>query len=514
MIKADVRHVALYALLAFLVLPVFPHFSSPNEFTRWALVAAAVEDHCVEVSAVVPILGVSFFEDLAVIHGRQYSNKAPGLALASAPGYLLARPIAGPPARANLRLVLTAMRWFGATLPLLAMALLFGRVARERGAECSEFAVAVLLFGTPLFTYGLLLFSHALVASALFAAWVLLYLRDRGGVAAGALIGIAVMSEYPIVIGAIVLLAGLAATRQWKRLALTAAGGAPFAILLGIYHTVAFGGPFIAPYSFDKLPQYRQLGGTGVFGLQLPSLRIAAETLVHPARGLLLFSPILLLCVAAFPHAKRALPRAAFATLVAMPAAIFLIYSGYPNWHGGWNVGPRYVTAILPFLVFPLAFGRIGRWTVAMFGASVAAVMLTTLVFPFVPLDFPLPWGTLATPLLLHGLVAPNLLHLVWRPLAVALPLIAIAAAVMTGAPRRTLLVAMAGAVVMLLAGVAAMQVGARLLRPLVIRAVFEDIYFERRGTLDKLVAARIASPSLLRRRALQWPAGPESWPF
>src|SRR5439155_19229317 len=154
------------------------------------------------------------------------SNKAPGAALVAAPGYLLVRPFIGPPSRQNLRVALTAMRWFGATLPLLLLGLMF----RQR-----PLAVAALLFATPLFAYGLLLFSHALVAAALFGAWMLLYAERP--LVAGVLLGVAVSSEYPMVIPAAVLVA-FAPWRTWWKIA---AGGAPFAIFLGAYHKLAFG---------------------------------------------------------------------------------------------------------------------------------------------------------------------------------------------------------------------------------------------------------------------------------
>src|SRR5260221_706487 len=324
--------IAIYALLALLVIPVFPHFSSPNEFPRWLLVASVTEGQTIEVSKFTPLLGPGF-EDLAVVDGRLYSNKAPGLALAAAPGYLLARPFLGPPSRETLRPALTAMRWCAATLPLLLMALLFVRAARERGATSVTFAVFTLLFATPLFAYGLLLFSHGLVAAALFAAWVLLYLRDRGGLAAGALIGIAVMSEYPVAIAAAVLVCGLAVTTQWKRLGLVLCGGAPFAVALALYQKAAFGGPFAAAYRFEKVEEFRTLGARGIGGVGLPSPAVLAGLLFHPARGLLLFSPVLIACLAAIPLARRALPRSAFLTLLLTPAAIFLVYAGYPNWH-------------------------------------------------------------------------------------------------------------------------------------------------------------------------------------
>jgi hypothetical protein len=503
--------ILLYALLALIVIPVFPNFPSPNEFTRWLLVAAVVEDHTIEVSNEATLLGPQF-EDLAVVEGRVYSNKAPGIALAAAPGYLAARPFAGPPSRQNLRPMVTAMRWFGATLPLIAMAWLFARAARERGASSTAFAVATLLFATPLFAYGLLLFSHALVGAALFAAWVLLYLRDRGGIAAGALIGIAVMSEYPVAIAAAVLVAGLALTKQWKRLALVLAGGAPFAVVLALYQKAAFGGVLVAPYKFEKVTAYRELAQTGIFGINLLSPAVVAKILFHPARGLLLFSPILLACLAAFPYARRVLPRAAFLTLVLTPLAIFLVYGGYPNWHGGWTVGPRYVVSMLPFVVFPLAFAPVRSWSVALFGWSVTAVTLTTLTFPFVPLDFPLPWGSLAMPLLKHGLIAPNMLHWIARPLALAVPLLLVAAAIFSATPRK--LAAAAGLAAALLAGYAAMQATARSPLPYIQRAYFEDVYFQRRGILDTLVQAQIASPRLLQRRAAELPFGPVDWGF
>ena len=90
--------VGLYALLALLAVPVFPHFLSPNEFTRWALAASLVERGTPEISSALPLLGPAF-EDVSAKDGRVYSNKAPGAALVALPGYLLARPFVGPPSR-------------------------------------------------------------------------------------------------------------------------------------------------------------------------------------------------------------------------------------------------------------------------------------------------------------------------------------------------------------------------------------------------------------------------------
>ena len=111
-------------------------------------------------------------EDIAEVDGRLYSNKAPGTTLVALPGYLAARPFAGPPSPTSLRPSLNAMRVAGATVPVLFLAFLFARIAPEKGRKETLFA---LVFATPLFAYALLLFSHALVAASLFGAWVALF---------------------------------------------------------------------------------------------------------------------------------------------------------------------------------------------------------------------------------------------------------------------------------------------------------------------------------------------------
>jgi hypothetical protein len=509
------RPATLYALLALLILPVYPHFPSPNEFTRWALVAAVVDYHTVEVSRTAAILGPQF-EDLAVVNGRLYSNKAPGVALLAAPGYLLVRPFIGPPSRQNLRPALTAMRWFGATIPLLLLALAMARAAEARGGN-GERAATVLLFATPLFAYGLLLFSHAVAGVALFGAWLLLFddpspglqppsprfagrgdsgnpagrgeggaqRRMRGEVLAGALIGFAVACEYPMIVPAAILVIG-----AWRRFPRVALGGAPFAIFLGIYHKLAFGSPFALPIGHDKSPEFLALSHHGLFGLGVPSVEIIFRTLFDPARGLLLFSPVLILFAFARPKV----------TLILVPLSIFVIYSGYPNWHGGWNVGPRYVVSAIPFLVYPIAFIAERWWVSLLIGMSAATVVPLTLTFPFPDRGFALPWATLAWPLLRDGLVAPNLLHLVWRPLAIIVPFLIVLVALRKRA---------AGALITIAVSAMAMHPS---MTDKLRTGYIEEVYFEQKGAMARFVPQVPPAAEARARRDLTLP--PVSWPF
>lgn len=486
--------VAAYALLALLVIPVFPHFVSPNELTRWLLAASLVEDGTVEVTRLAPMLGPRF-EDLAEIDGRLVSNKAPGAAFVALPGYLAGRAVAGPPSPNSMRVVLTAMRLVASTLPVLALAWLLIRVGRRRGIPDDRIAVVVatLLFATPLFTYGLLLFSHALVAAALFGAWVAF--DERRDLTAGALMGLAVLSEYPALVPVAVLLA--ATWREPRRLMRIIAGAAPFALLLALYHYVAYGSIFGLPFGHDTLPQFREVAASGVAGVSFPSPVTLVKLLAHPGKGLLVFSPVLAI---AFVAAARQAPR----LLGLTAASLILVYSGYANWHGGWTVGPRYIVPAIPFLVAALLFREGGRLESLLAGASCFAVVMTTLVFPFVPNAFSFPWMSLALPLLGDGLVAPNLLHLVARPLAIAVPFLLAALAFGYAYGIRRVPYLLAGALLAIVAG-------SREPAPAVQwqRAYIAEVYFERRGALGDQVPQGLAQ-----RRAQELPLPPPGWSF
>lgn len=506
-----------YALLACLVVPVFPHFVSPNEFGRWILAAAIVEDRSLEVSKRRPLLG-PMFEDLATLDGRTYSNKAPGGTLVGLPGYLAVRPVLGPPDEDNLRASLTAMRLLAASLPALLVAWLLVRALRAFGGDDARAPVAALtlLFGTPLFAYGMQLGAHALVAFALFGSFAALFGPEgespRHELLGGALLGLAVLTEYPAAVPAGFLVLVAAWRRPSSRLLRILAGGAPFAAVFFAYNTICFGGPLEVSYAHEKLVSYRS-DAQGV-GMRLPSPWRALLLLLHPSKGLLVFSPIFVLCVPAFRRVFARLPRRAAVALVGVPAAILVTTAAYYGWHGGWTVGPRYLLGAAPFLVLALSFLDPGRLEAFLLGASVLAVTPTSLVFPFVPIDFPLPWATFAAPLLSRGLVAPNFFHLFSRPLAVAVPFLLVLGAIGWGLARRAPL-ALAGALMAAAAGVVAARVFPPSPQSRVELGYVAEVYFEQPGALLRsLPQGSAPGPPLLRREKTEGSLPPSRWPF
>src|SRR5262249_49714033 len=92
----------------------------------------------------------------------------------------------------------------------------------------------------------------------------------------------------------------------------------------------------------------------------------------------------------------------------------FLVMCGYPNWHGGWSLGNRYLVAVLffPALAIPRALerpaGRILFAAAAVFSIGIHLVMTSS--FPYFPLG--VGWSPVVASswLLARGDAAPALL--------------------------------------------------------------------------------------------------------
>jgi len=518
---ARARHLApiiLYAVLSILVVPVFPHFVSSNEFSRWVLAVAIVDFHTVEATPVVTSTDTRM-EDLATVDGRLYSNKAPGGALVGLPAYVIARAIVGPPSPHNMRATLNAMRLLGSTVPAILLALWLGVVARRFGCneERATFAVTAMLFGTPLFAYGLLFFAHALSAFTLFGTFALLFSTEARGPRpeawwAGVLIGIAVLSEYPSAIpAAILVLCALPRLRVAGTLRVIA-GGLPFAILLGIYNKLAFGSVFTLSSAHEVDANIRELASRGLFGVGLPSPEYLMRLLLDPSKGLFVLSPVLLIALAGIRGAWKAMPRPAFIALIATPLSILLTFAGYPNWFGGWTVGARYLVAAVPFLAVLIAFAAATSIEALLLGASVTVIAIVSLVFPFVAPDYPAPWISFAWPMLRKGFVAPNLLHFVARPLAVAVPFAIVAAAAVIAVPPRRIALLIFGAVLWFAIGFPAerSRTGPPYVRALVQRVHFDD----KTAIAESLPAGDPNARALEAIAARMMKVPPDAWPF
>jgi hypothetical protein len=396
-------------------------------------------------------------EDKAFYQGRYFAPGSPGPSLLGLPVYLVFRAAAHTPAldawfesgpfTPGMPFSQRYEKWAAAWVIFWAVsvpAALLGaglylflrrlRLAREAALLGSVFYALFSLA----FPYSKAFFQHQPAAAALFFAFYLLVMerRDSGRapvwLAAGAMLGFAVISDYLAVLLLLPLLAAVFLRRlryPLEKLTALGLGAVPFLLVFAGYNLLAFDRLLPLGYRYHVI--HTELHRQGLMGLGLPSLDALFGVTFSPARGLFLLSPWLLLALPGFLQMlrQRGLPRR-LAPWLALAAVLSLLYNaGYPLWTGGSGVGPRLLAAGLPFLAILAAFGlppllrsRAGLAAVILLGAvsalSVWAQTLGGQYYPATPLDQPLssPLFTTALPALLRGDVAENFGSLLGLP--------------------------------------------------------------------------------------------------
>jgi hypothetical protein len=370
---------AVLVASAFVVQPLMAQQAS-----RMALTAALAEHGTVRIDRFEHALGLDFAEK----DGHLYSDKAPAQPVLAVAPYLAYKAVGGESAevlRVQDNLGVWWISLWSAALPAAALVVVMSRLARPWSRRWSLPAALAMSFGSLLFPFGSLLFSHT-ASALLVAAGLLVWRRDpaerRDLLLTGALLGAALAVEYTAVAAlAIVGLASLVRDRWAARW--TALGAAlPLASVLG-YHWLAFGGPLEVPYRYHNLG----LHNSAAAGLTFPTVD-RLWTLVSSEKGLFLLTPIALLAVIGLVLAARERPerRVELAVVVAVFLGFVVIQAGAADLTGGDSLGPRYVIPGLPALVIGVAvlWERAPRILTATAGVSAAIMVLATYTDPLI----------------------------------------------------------------------------------------------------------------------------------
>ncbi len=360
---------------------------------RYAQTAAITDQGTVRLDDYEAVLNV----DLVVRDGHIYGDKAPLQPILAIPVYAAARAVGAEPAT-ELQLEKNLGLWWvtlwSTVVPLLAIAAIgIKLVTRLFGRGHAVQASLTICSGTLLLAYGTQLYAHVLAGLLGWGCWLLAneYLRGSSGsrtqrmwlpLAAGVLGGASVATEYPMAIVVLVVGVVLATRRAWTGIVAFAVGGLPFVGILMAYQAVAFGSPWAVSYS-----EKPDAGTPGVV-VGLPNPLQLLEVLFG-SRGLLLFSPIVILAVWGLLRAARSTnsERRRHGLVGLWVFAGFLaLQSGWSNAWGGEAPGPRYVIPALPFLIVGMAeiwnvaprFQWIAiRWSVLAMIMPVVALHLT-----------------------------------------------------------------------------------------------------------------------------------------
>lgn len=420
------RHGWLVAIAAayLYLFPYFPRIHSANELPRVYLTQALVEDHSFHIDHGVARWGGT--ADVSPSGGHLYSNKAPGSSMLAAPVYAAVRLVAGQP---SLPVALWICRVVAGIVPtLLFLGLLWGFL--ERFAPDPAVRRLVLLayaFGSMAMTYSLLFYSHQLGAACVGSAWILAtdVAEKRRGTramaAAGALAGAALLVDYQAVFAAVPVAAYVIARMwRWPRRELVvavvvalAAAMLPVALLLA-YHKVSFGGAFVTGY--ERSTTFAHFHQKGFLGMTELRWEAFIGSMVRPDNGLLVLAPWLLLGIPGAVVLARRGDRGTVAVTVAVVVIYVLFVSSINFWRGGWGVGPRYITAMLPF-VLPLVAAQLQAWKdrPVVFGAAAATIVIGVVIYALSSATFPYWPDSLLNPLfdvtfrmLGDHLVAPN----------------------------------------------------------------------------------------------------------
>lgn len=386
------------------VLPFWPAFVSPNEWPRVYQALAVVHRGSLAVNEEVAQWGAC--EDLSSAEGKLYPNKAPGLLPLLLPAAGLAHVVAHGPG--ELRLAYLVGRILASGLPWLFASLLLARELGRRWGEAGTLVAGTLVLATPWLPAGALLFSHALAGACLLAGLVLLS-QHKSLLFAGLLLGWAAVSEYPTALVGLFWLVISSWRGRWRVWPAWLGFAVPLA-LLAVYNWVCFGSPLVLSSARELYPQFSALSQQGFFGIGWPRLSNFWLLLFSPQRGLLFWVPFLLLGF---------LPRREPLCLEAWVGALALLVllSGYPNAHGGWFPGPRYLISVFPLLAVGAAGALASRWhlpwvrgvALVAFFLGLPAAWLPLFTFPFSPPEFSLAPVTFHWPLLQARTFMPTL---------------------------------------------------------------------------------------------------------
>lgn len=262
--------------------------------------------------------------------------------------FVMRKPAAEPQAHAERAVASLLNPLVGA-----ASGVVFWKIARSLGSHALTASLVTVLFvaGSPSWWYAGTFFSEPLATLLLLISfWASLASSPRASFAGGLALGAAIATHITALL-AVPFLAGWALSRAPSRpraAAWLALGLALPLIALGAYNQARFGSPLETGRFADAQAAiafgygHAVLPWRGLYGL-----------LLGAGKGLLLYAPVVLLGLWAWPALHRRLP--ALSWMIGGMAVVRIAFvASRSDWHGGFCLGPRLLVLLVPFLILAL----------------------------------------------------------------------------------------------------------------------------------------------------------------
>ena len=347
-------------MFVFLFLPYvyFNHSDGWNQGARLAQLHAVVLQGTLQIDAYHHVTG-----DKALINGHYYSEKAPAITLLALPAFSATVAVqrmmgVDPDSESAWRV----SEWVATSSSVAILAALggvafFSLLAAPLGGPLALVATMALFLGSLTFPYATALFAHAgtigLLCITLWGVFGSALPSRTRDYLAGLSAGLAIAAEYPAVFPCGVLGVYLLCRdfgRAWRYgLAMM-----PAALLILGNNYLSTGSPFVLGYGSNAA--FPEISSANFFGFNLPSGKAAVTLLWGQYRGLLFWSPVM---VMALPGIMVLALRDRWQALVIVVAftIVMLQVSSFSGWTGGNAVGPRYLAPAIPMLGLAAAYG-------------------------------------------------------------------------------------------------------------------------------------------------------------
>jgi hypothetical protein len=268
-----------------------------------------------------------------------------------------------------------AGKWAASLFTAAAAAVMFLIVGRRHPHVEAAWTAALFALGTSMWSTSQALWQHPAAVLFLCLALLCVALAEQDPAWAGRAglpLALAVAARHAD--GALVAVLVLGIAVRWpRRIPALLAWGAPVAALLMAYQWWYFGSPLVHGFS-GAAARFSEPWGHGHLGL-----------LLSPAKGLLVFTPLVIVAAFGLVSAFRRGERWPAVTLGAAAVAHWILMGRWSEWHGGESWGPRMMTDALPllFVFLPDGFNVLPRLAAVLAGLSVAVQVLGAFAYDY-----------------------------------------------------------------------------------------------------------------------------------